>query len=267
MSDQYQFKWEMNPQLYWDWQIFDLLEWEESEFGHHFGGPIAHEGLAEEQCGFPCHLLCRLNTDDPDIAIRIPGARWLPLYYSFCYENESMQTSYRVLSNSRVETYFDRTQSLKLGDDRFPYEDFPETFPERPLTLDLLAFDPTNREHVEAYVNVFGIERLSAADRSEYLEQLARNWDSWGGLEPWSGSEDELINSEAAPCPQGPPQSPCPNPRCGNHEQHGSMQLFAYIPSIPADGWSLWGEYGDDTVILYEICPLCFAITATNQCT
>ena len=256
----------MVAQLYCDWQVTEVVESESSPFGHRFGGPIEHDGVSEGECGFPCQMLYHLSADDPYLRIRIPGVKWLPLYYSFCFENRTMRTSYRVVSESRVVTYFDQPPSAVPAGDRFPWGDSPREFPEAPVALQPIPFDATNRKDVRQYAGVFGIGRLSAADKQELLEEFRSEWDSWSP-DPWSGPMEGLLEAMGGPCPQGPPRSACPNPECENHERRNTLELFAIVPSHPVSHCSLWGEWAEFTVIIYEMCSRCSTITATNQCT
>ncbi|MBT4867839.1 MAG: hypothetical protein HON53_22285 [Planctomycetaceae bacterium] len=253
-------------QLFHDYRIEEVLAAPQAEYGHHFGGPILHEGLSENECGFPVHLICNLNSRDPLVELALPNAQWLPLYYCFSYENQSMSMGYRVLSDQRIEAFFNNDERIDLGNDRFPGDDFPAAFPVTPLQTQSVTFDPTKVQDVSSYVNAFGIANLSLTDQQSFLKDCKQSWDKYAP-EPWTGPLEELLDHQTGPACQGPPNSECANPNCANHTKKRELELFAVVPATPVPKISLWGEWGDDTQILFEICPLCFTIVVTNQCT
>lgn len=55
------------------------------EFLHSFGGPPKHEGVVFHGCEKPLHLLYTFDLSDSRVSVRLPGIRWLPLYYAFAY--------------------------------------------------------------------------------------------------------------------------------------------------------------------------------------
>jgi hypothetical protein len=64
---------------------------------------------------------------------------------------------------------------------------------------------------------------------------------------------------------QGAWKSRCINPECESQRKN----ILAVIDHDDVDGvhfWDKWGE-GEQVQIVYEICPRCSTILATNQCT
>ena len=196
----------------------------------------------------------------------IPGAKWLPLYYCFSFENESMRMGYRVLSDDRIQPFFDGKSRIRTGSDRFPGEEFPQEFPRTPLTTRAVPFDPSDLEHVARYVDAFGIGSLSLDNQRAFLQECKRWWDE-SAPDPWTRPLEELLQQCPGPACQGPPNSACANPECVNHSIKGHLELFALVPAVPISNVLLWGHEYEDTQILFEICPLCSTIVVTNQCT
>jgi hypothetical protein len=258
---------ERTTQVFHDWMIFDVVSMPKraSKFKHTFGGEIVHKGLSRRSCGFPVHLLYRFNQDDPDLGIRIPNCQWLPLYYCFSFKNASMQMGYRVLSDDRVQPFFKPRSRMTLRGSEFADESFPKFFREVSVGLRPVSFDPKKPADAKRYVNVFGISKLTPKQQQAFRKRCKAEYDRFAPA-PWDGPIEELIDLETAPCGQGRPRSPCPNPKCKNHSQPGSLQIFAIVPATPVPRVSLWGKYGGTTQIIYEMCPTCSSIAVTNQC-
>ncbi|REJ81800.1 MAG: hypothetical protein DWQ34_01260 [Planctomycetota bacterium] len=265
-------------ELYGRWFVAELFEAEESRYGHSFGGPVQHHGALLERTRSPLHLLYLINTQDPEIPITIPGIRYLPLYYCFDLRSR-MRVGYRIDSESRIETFrLDLHQENSVGENpEYPYDRFPDQFEFRAVVAERSPFDPLNREHVREYIDVFGIESLSPQDQRALIRDLRNERDpSVGGIS--RATDEELQLTASGPSCQGHPASVCPNPECSNHTVPRSMQIIAIVPAYPfgdcvehdtLDVFSPWGERCDlpcsDIEIVFEMCPVCSAIMATNQ--
>ena len=128
-----------------------------SPFGHTFGGAVDYSGLTAYKGQPPVHLLFRLNTTDPAVAVTLPGLKWLPLLCAIRYG--ACDLGYRVVSDGEVKILH---QTEKRAWDDFPYEDYPEKLPARPVALAEGSYDPGNVEDALFYAGVFGYGALSA---------------------------------------------------------------------------------------------------------
>mgnify|MGYP007059394867 FL=1 len=265
-------------ELYGPFSIVELFEADESAFSHSFGGAVQHQGAVTQEHGDPLHLLYRLNTDDPEIPISIPGVRWVPLYYCFNWRS-GMTVGYRVESESKIETFplARRFKNYVSDESEYPYDGFPDQFDIRAVVATRSAFDPLNREHVREYIDVFGTESLGERSRRELIDDLRSDYNLLDEG-PADDSDEALLMTISGPSCQGHPENTCPNPGCGNHSAPRSMRIIAIVPAYPfgdsvehetLDVFSPWGEQCDlpcsDLEIVYEMCPVCSAIMATSQ--
>ncbi|HUE70882.1 MAG TPA: hypothetical protein VMP01_08325 [Pirellulaceae bacterium] len=75
---------------------------------------------------------------------------------------------------------------------------------------------------------------------------------------------DEWLKTFSSPFIQQPPDDACPDPSCVNHDQLGSMRILA---TYSEENEELWNRYGDFLQIIWQYCPRCEALLATNQAT
>mgnify|MGYP007059433838 CR=1 FL=1 len=264
-------------ELYGGMRIAELFEADESTYGHTFGGPVQHHGAFTQKNRRSLHLLYFVNTEDPVIPFRIPGLRRVPLYYCFDLASAT-RLGYRVTSESRIETFpLREMEDLSENVAEFPYQDFPDEFPEQPIVARRSSFDPANREHVREYIDVFWTGTLSRTDRQILIDELRNEYDSGDRGTP-GVTDEEVLRTAAGPTCQGHPESACPNPDCSNHSVRRSLQITAVVPAYPfgdcvehdtLDVFSPWGEQCDlpcsDIEIVYELCPNCWSFMVTNQ--
>jgi hypothetical protein len=64
-------------------KVSRVVEGTDDQFLHVFGGRRQHKGTTPHGCKAPLHLLYTFDTTDPAFPIKVPGIRYLPLYYSF----------------------------------------------------------------------------------------------------------------------------------------------------------------------------------------
>jgi hypothetical protein len=228
--------------LYWSSPSFSLEShlWDEmSQYQHSFGGPPRHDGVIHSGCSRPLHMLFNIDLADPHCRLALPQARILPLYYGFQYDSTPLW--YRVTSDSAIEIVRqDRTRWL----DDFPYKGYPEMFRELPFAVG----------------NPFPV--------NEYLEQelvLERWSDNVASMKGYGRKPD---HNDLIACVtglwQGAPKTPCINPKCDGRQ----MDILAVIEHDAVDGANFWDDSGNgpEVQIVFEICPLCSLIHATNQC-
>lgn len=129
--------------------------------------------------------------------------------------------------------------------DGFPYAAFPAHFPFRWAEVSDLR----------------PLEDVIKAANGEALWKEMLEEDAQAGIE---NDSNDLI-ALASGLSQGAPKTECINPDC----EKQTMNVLAVVYHGEVDGVSFWGPYGDEEgiQIVYEICPRCAMLFATNQCT
>lgn len=210
-------------------------------YDHRFGGPARHRGAIPPGQDKPLLLLFDLDLADPNLFLRIPGATRLPLYNPLRFDSCG-NVVYQVISNDeiRIVSFGERAEWTL----NFPYEGFPDYFPEAAAMVD----GPT---------------------RIEYDEDMEETWRLlvWDENEPErEPTLDELcvmrafIGQEFSTEP-----FPCKSPHC-DCESTRLLAAFAKEP-YAWNGIFFWNEGKDlepDVVIRYRICPKCYAIDVAN---
>ena len=90
--------------------------------------------------------------------------------------------------------------------------------------------------------------------------------------EEWAEEVEEIRSFEEEPddndviafavfLPQGAPRSRCINPSCDSRK----MDIFAIMADGIGDDIWFWPEDGESISIVYEWCPSCSLIFASNQ--
>jgi len=194
-----------------------VIEGADERFNHVFGGPGGHKGTTPKNCEAPLHFLYSFDTTDPAFAVRIPGIRHIPLYYSFPYNAGAC--GYRILSEDEIEVLYMETKKLERN---FPYENYPSEFPERKVRL-----LPISYEHHKTLVFYLQADKdaLSDDDRQLILDEYHYPFTQIGGIHKmW----------------QDIPRIRCPDPSCANHKFECFMEVFAVIWNQPVKGVFLW---------------------------
>src|SRR5947209_4493493 len=125
----------------------------QGRYGHTFGGPHDRKGASRDDCdGLLIHLLHRFDLNDPAIPVRIPGVRWLPLYY--CFDFRANHLGYRLLSDELLETYFPSDDSNVTAHEEWPDENYPPEFPQSRMKIAAYDYDPTNLEDAYSWAGV-----------------------------------------------------------------------------------------------------------------
>lgn len=118
-------------------------------FHHRFSGPPVHRGVKPHRNGQPLHLLYNFDCEDPLVPIRVAGVRHLPLYYCFPYNAGAV--GYRVKSDTEIEILYMETKEVMP---HFPYEDYPDEFPEVRVSLMPISYDDTKRSSIAWHVKI-----------------------------------------------------------------------------------------------------------------
>ena len=214
-------------------------------YSHTFGGPRRHNGTTPRGCAQPLHLLYTFDTTDPSFPVRIPGVRYLPLYYSFPYNAGAC--GYRVLSDNEIEVLYMETETIEPN---FPFEDYPSEFPLAAIQLLPISYEDHKKLVFAIYA---GKDSLSEADRRLVYDEFNYPFTQLGG-------HHDLC--------QGVPSVACPNPACEYHEFDCFMEVFGVVWNVPVDGVHLWStDDWDDIQTIFQICPKCSSIHACNRCT
>jgi len=217
----------------------------DDKYRHSFGGPHQHRGTTPKGCAQPLHLLFTFDTTDPKFAVRIPGIRYIPLYYSFPYNAGAC--GYRILNDEQIEVLY---MEIETTEPNFPYENYPAEFPLLPIQLTAVSYEA--HKSIVFAIHV-GKESLSVDDRQIVCDELGYPFTQIGGYH-------DLC--------QGVPEVPCPNVACEYHEYSCFMQVFAVIWNNPLKDISLWSKDSwDDIQTIFQICPKCQSIHACNRCT
>lgn len=225
----------------------------------HSLGKDADAKIAFGRSPIPLHVVLTLDLSDARLGLQLPGIKRLPLCYGFRFGGEP--TAYRMQTQNKAELL--RPNRPKV-DPEFPYADYPDAFPRVPMRLAELEFDPTNPEKLPL-AGVFGPAALTKAQQKAVLRNLKKSG-LLDELEDEGLSPTELIEAFATRFVQGKPPGDCPNPKCTNYAHEGRMNVFALIDDPLLSGF-LWGDYGWGVQLIFEICPKCFAVNASNQAT
>ncbi|GAA4444308.1 hypothetical protein [Novipirellula rosea] len=231
-----------------------------SSYGHTFGGPVDRsDALPDQTNGIRLHMLHRFDMNDPLMPIQLPGLRWLPLYYVFDFR--ANEVGYQLTSDSKMITFFSDNEPNISDAESWPADDFPLEFSPHPIRLALHDFDPTDLDDVARWAGIFGIRYLDDDRLAELKRRIDTDCDEIGDYRP---EGDDYFDYLSSPLWQGTPNNPCINPECSNHQIPRSLKMLAVVPYKPIEGLEIWGGACVDT--LFEICPLCRTIRASNQC-
>ena len=228
-------------------KVARVAEGSDGRFHHVFGGSGNHKGITPVGCPKPLHHLYTFDTSDPTFPLRIPGFRFLPLYYCFPYNAGAC--GYRLKSETEIEVLYMETKKLEPN---FPYENYPSEFPQREVRLIPISYE--QHKTLVFYLEA-DVEALDNKDRELILTEWQYPFTQLGGIHRmW----------------QGRPSVPCPNKSCENGRFSCFMEVFAVVWNEPLKGVFLWEEDdngGCDIQTIFQICPKCHAIHACNRCT
>jgi|GEM_PF-1739766 len=233
-------------------------------FAHTFGGSHDRAGVSRAACGgILLHLLYRFDTTDPAVPVRVPGVRWLPLYY--CFDFRANDVGYRLLSDGELVTFFPTDDPNVSSEESWPGDDYPAEFPQREVAVAPHPFNPAQLDDAYNWAGVFGIDRLSARDRQRAKTRAVRLAEGLGFAAP--ETDEEIAAALSFPFAQGKPDAVCPNPACANHTRRGRLVPLAIVPAEPVPGVHTFGEHGDGVIVTFHKCPECHTIRASNQST
>lgn len=149
--------------------------------------------------------------------------------------------------------------------DGFPYDGFPVALPPRPVAIAEGVYDPSRVEDGLFYAGVFGYGALSPEQYAGLVRHVADH--GLHDLFGWESPEAYLEEGNGLPFEQGRPADACPDPACVNHARPSSLRTFAIFEEEQAEVRQLWGPNCGGLQNIYQVCPTCSAIHASNQCT
>jgi len=185
----------------------------------------------------------------------------MPLYYVF--DLRANELGYRLTSESSMVTYFPSDDPNVSESEEWPSDGYPSEFPLSKITILPRGYDPTNLDDAYFWAGVFGVSQLSSNDQAAARKRVAKLMEDYG-MDPPETDED-YDSCLSSPFAQAKPSSDCLNPDCENHGVYDKLQVVAIVPPEPVPGVRLWG--GADVQIVFELCPSCYTIRASNQCT
>ena len=237
------------------------------ETGHWFGGEPYHAGAQCPVCGLPLLLIADLDCTklqaSEDAKLLRSLAR-LPLYY--CWRCCAEHLTYLIIDGKRLKVL--RNEGKNQGED-FPYEEYPPSFPKRPITLVPIDYELGKLLAVYQEVDKYW---LSEGDR--------RLITKWTANLRHSGFSSHDVNRHQIggllPLIQGHERVGCPNAKCKAHESfkagYGTqMKELAVICNDPRSGLPMveiseepqWNEW---VQVVFWVCEECLAIAASNRC-
>jgi hypothetical protein len=222
-------------------------------FHHRFGGAPVHRGSKPRGNTQPLHLLFTFDTKDPLVPVRVPGARYLPLYYGFRYNAGAV--GYQVVSNNEIRILYLETKRVEPD---FPYENYPDEFPEMPVSLTPVSYEEhkTLVYYLACQDYNLGKKCLSKKDET-FLKESGYPFTQLGGVQRmW----------------QDVPDAQCPNRKCEYHKYTFFMEVFAVVWNHPVPGVYLWDDnprFRDrlEVQTIFQICPKCRSIYACSRST
>src|SRR5262249_36093131 len=146
--------------------------------------------------------------------------------------------------------------------DDFPYEGYPDKLPTRPVVFEEGAYNPGNVKDALFYAGVFGYGALSPKQYTKLLRHVQK--EGLPDLFGWESAEAYLEEGNGLPFVQGRPGDDCPDPACANHGREASLRTFAIFQEEQKEVRKLWGPNGENLQIIYQVCPRCAAIRASN---
>lgn len=219
-------------------------------FQHRFGGRPAHRGIKPRGSSQPLHLLYTFDTKDPLVPVRVPGSRYLPLYYCFPYNAGAV--GYRVVSDEEIKILYMETKHVQPD---FPYENYPNEFPETPVSLTPISYDEHKTLVYYLTCEDYNLHEYFSKEDRAFLKQTDYPFTQLGGIQRmW----------------QDIPEAACPNKQCAYHKHNCFMQVFAVVWNQPVPKVYLWDDDPKsrwEIQTIFQICPLCNSIYVCNRCT
>jgi hypothetical protein len=243
---------------------------DESLSPHHFGGEPYHVGAECPVCKIPLLLLADLDCAPFRVSEKkklFSELDRLPLYY--CWRCCAEKLSYKI--NGRSITIF-KNDGKKEGDD-FPYADFPDKFPKRPVKLVPVPYETAKLLAVAQEIDEYWLsedDRKSLQDRLRDLRHL--KFAKSGLCRHQIGGLLYLI--------QGHDYIKCPNPECKYYvlktKFSGVRMLeLATLHNDPYSGLPMCerleeisepGDWNEYIQVVYWVCEECLTLTVSNRC-
>lgn len=226
-----------------------------SPFEHTYGGTVDSHGIRIKNTRAPLHLLFELDLSDPAIDVRIPGVTRLPLLYGLHFTGEITDQRYIVHPDRSVEFFKLEGYSPDFG------LEFPDAFPESPVSLERASFNPHKAEDALSCLQVFGLKHLSESELERAITIAYDNWPGLDVIEDWIVYKDltkqeylEFWGSPPFRQPGGISRS-CDNPKCSSITHVSQQDSVRVIAMCKIRG----------ILVIFSQCHLCQNIHVTNQ--
>lgn len=260
------------------WEVYQLLpcDPEDTEYKHTVGGKARHKGTIPPGCGKRVHLFYELDLADPLIEVGPPraGITRLPLYYPL--GNTGGYFKYRVVSDNQIEML---SQPYPDPEKYLP-KPYPKPFPQEPIYLQPIGFDPKDPEWLWNYGHIFGVGKLTAKEKAATKKKF-ESWHKKTFEYPLidryyanEGEEDKPSLDDIVkiftPFTQGMPEVICPNPKCDGQKERTPLPALMYLEpdkDNDADGVYRLLAGGDSGQLIWMVCPRCLSVVVDNPCT
>ncbi len=252
---------------YYMQQGYAMVATDGGQTGHWFGGEPYHAGALCPVCRIPLLLLADL--DCTKIRLREDARLFhsmnrVPLYY--CWRCCAEHLTYLIVDETRIKVL--RNEGKSQGED-FPYENYPSSFPRRPVTLVPIEYELAKL--LAAYQEV-DEDWLSEEDRRLIMSKMASlrhpgfssgdvNRHQLGGLLRSIQGHEGVV---------------CPNTSCKAHRSAEDgfatrMKELALLCNDPRSGLPMvdasegphWNEW---VQVVFWVCEECLAIAVSNRC-
>ena len=248
-------------------QGYAIVAKDRGETGHWFGGEPYHNGAQCPVCRVPLLLLADLDCTQirtSEDAKLFHSLDRLPLYY--CWRCCAEHFTYLIIDGKRIRVL--RNEGTNQGED-FPYEEYPRSFPRRPVVLVPIDYGFGKLLAVYQEVDEYW---LSDQDRRSIARRITRfrhsGFSSNDVNRHQIGGILGLIQGHESVC--------CPNSKCKAHKSAKAgyanrMKELAVLCNDPRSGLPMaessenphWNEW---VQVVFWVCEECLAIAASNRC-
>lgn len=215
------------------------------DYAHRFGGKPQHQIRGNNRKLTTLHCLYLLDCADPGLPSIVAGQRWLPLYYPLF--NNACEFAYELLSDDEIKIHL----VSEPPEEHFPYDAYPVVLPQRDVHLRTLSYEEEKTLVYYFNAEFANLGKAISVDDLKFVRDLGYPFTQLGGIQYMT---------------QGKPEQRCPNPKCEYNDFSNMHTIFGVVWNNPVPGFQIWGEYGDYSQLIYQICPKCHTIYVCNRC-